>query len=210
MYNMKGNTLGEEIKRHLGSRKQAWLAKESGVTSSTISRIIRGLHTPTNDTIEAIAIALDVDVTHFLRLAGVPIPKFQQKRDPGVEHLAKKLNSLPFDLRKSTVVAFEDQLNIILSLFKREKELLGELEKEKAKALNLDLDNGFMNITFSNDISQNDMEIINILSPPFQDAVKLLHKYRPKKYAELMAGLRNLSDEIDSEQEVSIADRVFA
>ncbi len=119
---MIDNELGKEVKKYLGTRRQSWLAKEAGVTQSTVSRIIRGLHTPEPDTIKVIARALNVDVLHLLRLAGVPVPKDQSRYAPNVDNLANRINQLPFSLRKRVVDGFDLQLDITTSLLDKIEE----------------------------------------------------------------------------------------
>lgn len=126
--------LGREIEKGLGNRSQSWLARESGIGQSTISRLIRGKARPNPDTLEALASALGVDSLYFMKLAGLPVAT--NRLDPTIVYVAQRLNTLPSHLREGAVSVLLAQIDAFHEVWKREKNLLEELEKEKAKGLN--------------------------------------------------------------------------
>jgi transcriptional regulator with XRE-family HTH domain len=112
---MTNRALGAAIERHLGERSQTWLAKQAKTTQPTISRIIRGVHIPAPDTIEAIAKALEIDAFYLLRLAGLPVAT-TKARDPTVEYLADRLDALPPPVRDEAVDALGALLDAIYKI----------------------------------------------------------------------------------------------
>lgn len=50
----------KNVKKELGSRSNYWLAKESKLSESTLSRVMSGGSSPSLETVEAVAIALEV------------------------------------------------------------------------------------------------------------------------------------------------------
>lgn len=99
------SSLAKEIQKHLErlSWSQRTLAHDAGVGHATISRLIRGTHNPSPETLDAIAKALGVDTLHLMRLAGLPLPPSKVERDPSVEYIAQRLDALPAEMRERAV-----------------------------------------------------------------------------------------------------------
>ena len=111
--NMKA--LGKKIEQALEGRSQSWLARQSGVGQSTVSRLIRGQirTSPDPETIKAIANALGQDSSHFMTLAGIPLPTPSSQLDPAALHIAERISSLPNQQRKEAVKAMGSVLDAI-------------------------------------------------------------------------------------------------
>lgn len=105
---------GIEVQEHLDrlgwSRRR--LAEEAGLTAGTVSRVMRGLNRPEDETIEAIAGALRIDSLHLKRLAGYIAPK-PSDRHASVEYIANRLNALPPVVREEAIQALGAQLDTI-------------------------------------------------------------------------------------------------
>ncbi len=113
--------LGKEIRKHLerAGWSQRTLAINAEITHSAISKIIRGKTKPTPETVDAIGRALNVDPTHLMRLAGIPLPAEKIKRDPSVEFIAQRLDELPKKVRKQAVAAVGAQIDAIDAIYQK-------------------------------------------------------------------------------------------
>lgn len=117
---MKSNDglLGNEINSHLSRLKwsQRRLARESGITSGTISKIMRDEHRASPDTIDAIARALGIDSLYLMNLAGIPVP--HENVDPSIEYIAQQLASLPKEVREIATDSVRKQIHAFHILVK--------------------------------------------------------------------------------------------
>jgi transcriptional regulator with XRE-family HTH domain len=99
------NLVGREIDKHL--KRLKWtirrLSEASGVPHPTISRLMRGVHVPTPETLDAIGRALGVDPVHLMRLAGIPLPVPVRDRDATIEYIALRLSEIPESHRQYAV-----------------------------------------------------------------------------------------------------------
>jgi transcriptional regulator with XRE-family HTH domain len=68
-------SVGTTIKLLRGERPQEDLAHEAGISTSTLSRLERGLHQPSLPTLRKLATALDVSVAELMRAAEVDLAK---------------------------------------------------------------------------------------------------------------------------------------
>jgi transcriptional regulator with XRE-family HTH domain len=66
--------IGDAIRRSLGPRPQRWLATETRLDPSTVSKIINGQQPPSLDQVDAIAKALHMTRRALLSLAGYVEP----------------------------------------------------------------------------------------------------------------------------------------
>ena len=112
----KYGPLGNEIEKHL--KRLGWsqrrLARESGIGSSTISKLMRDEHRGTPETIDAIAKALGVDSLHLMNLAGMPVPT--ENGDPRIDYIAQQLGQLPMPIRELAIDAVRGQIKAFYSL----------------------------------------------------------------------------------------------
>ncbi|MGB0385813.1 MAG: helix-turn-helix domain-containing protein [Ardenticatenaceae bacterium] len=115
----------------LNGRSQTWLASESGVGQSTISRLIRGKAKPNPKTLEALAKALGANPLHFMKLAGLPVTSDQL--DPEIAYIARRLGSLPSHLQESAISALGAQIDAFYDVWEREKQFLVVPDYEKLR-----------------------------------------------------------------------------
>ena len=109
----------------MGERSQTWLAEEAGIGQATVSRMLRGIYTPSPKTLQAVSQALGLDNVYLMRLSGLPLPEEGQQRDPSVEYLADRLNELPSDARKIAATAgsaLGAQLDAIYAMLARQSQ----------------------------------------------------------------------------------------
>ena len=123
MGNTRYGPLGQEIHKHLKRLKwkQRDLANQAGVSQGNISKIMRGEHRASPDTLDAIGRALGVDSTHLMRLAGIPLPKERAKRHPKVEYIAQRLQDLPPNIQEDVYDALGAQLDVIYKMWESQK-----------------------------------------------------------------------------------------
>lgn len=129
------NQLGNEIIKVLDGRSQYWLARESGVGQSTISRLVRGKGKPTPETLEALARALGIDPSVFMELAGIPQRLISNDVDPSVAYIARRMSDLPEIYRELAIDAVGAQLDVIYTLAENHAQTIKALEdklEEKA------------------------------------------------------------------------------
>jgi transcriptional regulator with XRE-family HTH domain len=103
--------LGIEIQKHLKSLSwsQRELARKSGITAGTISKIMRGEHRATPDTITAIAKVLGLDPLFLMNVAGIPIPLGIS--DPAIDYIVQQLSKLPKLKRVVATQALRSQVD---------------------------------------------------------------------------------------------------
>ena len=104
--------LREEIKKR--GWDQAELARRSGVSTGTVSRIMTGGRNAGPDFCIGIAKALGLPRSEVFKARGWLLSElenpFGPEIDSRVEKLAKKINDLPFDSREITLDAMEAML----------------------------------------------------------------------------------------------------
>lgn len=107
--------LGKEIKKRLADLhwSQRELARRTDISHSNISKIMRGIHRPTPETLTMIGKALSVDPFYLMDLAGIPLPEDRSKRDPAIEHVAQRLEQLSPQVKSSIIVSIEAQIDAI-------------------------------------------------------------------------------------------------
>lgn len=129
--NINLRALGHEIEKALAGRSQSWLARKSGVGQSTISRLIRGKAKPTPETLEALAIALELEPSRFMKLAGIPLPIISDNNiDPAIAYIARRLVDLPSTYREFAIDALGAQLDVIYDLYEQHKQATEALESQ--------------------------------------------------------------------------------
>lgn len=115
--------LGREIYHHL--QRMEWsqreLARRTGISSSNISKMVRGKHRPTPETLEIIGNALGVDHVHLMRLSGIPLPKDKEERDPAIEHIAQRLESLPPQAQGPALHFIGSQIDALEAMYSEAK-----------------------------------------------------------------------------------------
>ena len=137
---MSNNQLPSYLKEELARRKWSGrtLAMYAGVSHSTIARAVRGTHIPDTENLRKMAIALEVEETHLLRVAGHVVAPPISEFDPSAAYIAQRLSKLPIEIRESaieTVGAVVDNIYGIIS--RREasrKARQARLEREKKLA----------------------------------------------------------------------------
>ena len=131
----KVTPLGQEIRKIINELgwSQHTLANRAGLTQSAISKIVRGKSKPTPETMDAIGRALNVDPTHLMRLAGIPLPKNKVQRNPSVEYVAQRLDKLPKNMQDRAVEVVGIQIDVFYEMWEREKQLV-ELTELDAKS----------------------------------------------------------------------------
>lgn len=159
----KYGLLGTEIQKHMKrvGWKQKDLANQANIGQSTISRIMRDEHRATPDTLDAIGKALEVDPTHLMRLAGIPLPKEKAKRNPEIEQLAQKLDELQPSLQSLVLTAIKSQLDAILFVHKNQKKETGN--KVTSRTMTDEEVIGSMKYQASRDV----LEVLRIYDPDF-------------------------------------------
>jgi transcriptional regulator with XRE-family HTH domain len=113
--------LGNEIQKYLDrlSWSQRKLARESDIGSSTISKIMRGEHRGTPDTITAIAKVLGLDPLFLMKTAGIPIPL--EISNPAIDYIAQQLEKLPEPARGLAIKTVRGQVDAFHSLTNQRK-----------------------------------------------------------------------------------------
>lgn len=123
----KYGALGQEIYKHL--KRLGWTQKElahrAKMSQGNISKLMRGEHRATPDTLNDIGKVLGVDPTHLMRLAGIPLPKEKIKRNPEIEQLAQRLDELQPDFQPLALSAIRNQLDAMLFLHKKQQKTAG-------------------------------------------------------------------------------------
>ena len=75
--------------------------------------IARGKTAPTPETLNAIGKALGLSPLYLMRLAGIPLPKDEKKRNPAIEHIAQRLDSLPPQVQDSAIASLAAQIDAL-------------------------------------------------------------------------------------------------
>lgn len=160
--------LGREIRsrmKNLGMTQHE-LARKSGVSQSYISKLARGeSHRFSADVLHSIGKELQIDHLHLMNLAGIPVPK--APRDPSVEHVAQRLESLPELAHKGVIDVINAQIDLVV----------GALEEQKKEAI------------FAEDDPM-DKLIFKEMLPPLVEALKILREEDLEDYKGLMGRLR--------------------
>ena len=117
MSKSKYSPLGQELYKHLKRLRwtQRELARQAGISHGNVSKIIRGEHRPSPDTLNIIGQVINVDPVHLMRLAGIPLPS--NKRPPKVEHVAERLTKLPDSVQSAAIDAINAQLDAMATFY---------------------------------------------------------------------------------------------
>ncbi len=111
--------LGREINDYL--EKMRWsqreLARRTNISSSNISKLMRGKHTPTPETLTIIGNALGIDPMHLMRLADILPSSDKNGRDPAIEYLAQRLERMPLLARSPTIEFISTQIDAIEAVY---------------------------------------------------------------------------------------------
>jgi transcriptional regulator with XRE-family HTH domain len=89
------------IKRALGDRSQEWLQEKSGVSQSTISRLLRGTHATSARNIAIIAETLGLDPNVLFQVAGITGNASLKPLDPTARYIAQRITDLPPAIRET-------------------------------------------------------------------------------------------------------------
>lgn len=107
--------LGREINNYL--KKLRWsqreLARRANISSSNVSKIMRGEHTPNAETLTVIGSTLGIDPMHLMRLADILPSSNQSGRDPAIEHIAQRLDGLSAEFKPLIVASIRTQIDAI-------------------------------------------------------------------------------------------------
>ncbi len=106
-----GKKIDERLKELRWSQRE--LARRTDISHSNISKIMRGIHRPTPETITIIGGALSLDSFYLMRLAGIPLPNNRKERDPAIEHIAQRLDMLSPDVKKPMIASIASQIDAI-------------------------------------------------------------------------------------------------
>jgi transcriptional regulator with XRE-family HTH domain len=113
MYEMS-ESLASFLQRELNRR--GWsgrtLAMYADLSPNTIARAVRGESVPDTDTIRKIAVVLEVDETHLLRLAGHVEETPHALSDPSVLAIAYRLEDLAPDVRLRAIQAMDAMIDV--------------------------------------------------------------------------------------------------
>lgn len=111
--------LAAEVDRLLDSRPRAWLAQETGISPSTLSRMLHGQVPLTAARVAAIAAALEVDPRYLLAAAGIPIPGTPADHDPRLGPLMQRVAAAIGALPAPDQELFVAQLSALADLAER-------------------------------------------------------------------------------------------
>ncbi len=106
-----GRKINERLKELRWSQRE--LSRRTDISHSNISKIMRGVHRPTPETLTALGEELGLNPFHLMRLAGIPLPEDKNKRDPTIEHIAQRLERLSPKIKPLIISSIDSQISAI-------------------------------------------------------------------------------------------------